>query len=261
VTLRQKTQSSMVLLNQEFDSLSRFRIEEGRVIFNMLAMLADNRLIKVGGAFDGSVIKFLQEPFALEYDMILDDTERDPNIQAMYRDSIMQLAPTLIRMNKFLPEILDYAKFLPVKIRLSLQKAIQASAQADAQAAQQGVSRGGRPAPESPEERQAKVQKIGADTQLQMVKAQRVAGQQKRDEMKTLIDAIFKAGQIQIEKERVGLEHKKTNVATGHKALDVVSDLVKQAVVSESQRQTAAQHHETALAVAKARNNKPAAAR
>jgi hypothetical protein len=255
VTLRQKTQSSMVLLNQEFDSLSRFRIEEGRVIFNMLGILADDRLIKVGGAFDGSVIKFLKQPFALEYDMLLDDTERDPNIQAMYRDSIMQLAPTLIRMNKFLPELLDYVKFIPVKIRLALKKAIMASAQADQEAAAQGQSRGGRPAPESPEERQARVQKIGADTQLQMVKAQRVAGQQKRDEMKTLIDAIFKAGQLQIEKAKVGIEHQKMRQGTSHKHLDVASDLIKQAVVSETQQQTAKQHHETAIAVARAKNN------
>ena len=254
VTLRQKTQSSMVLLNQEFDSLSRFRIEEGRILFNLLGILADDRLIKVGGAFDGSVIQFLQQPFALEYDLVLDDTERDPNIQNQYREAVMQLAPTLIKMNKFLPELLDYAKFLPVKIRMGLKKAIVASAQADAQAAAQGQSRGGRQPPETPQETQARIQKIGADTQLQMVKAQRVQGQQKRDEMKTLLDAIFKQGQLQIEKAKAGIEHNRQQSDEAHNRMQTMADLLKQSAMIESGERVAQGKNTTSVAVARSRN-------
>lgn len=238
VTLRQKQQSSLLLLAQEFGSLSRFRIEEGKIIFHQLGLIADDRLIRVGGAFDGAVIKLLQEPFAIEYELALDDTERDPNIRRMYTENVMALAPTLIRMNKFLPEILDYVT-IPVKFRQALKQAIKQNAQAEMMAAQQGIQKGGRGSPVSPEERQAKVQKLQADTQLQLAKVARVEGQKNRDKIRTLMEAMIKAEQLKIDRAKIQLAQRKQVGDEKKNTLDFTGALITEAMASEARQQAA----------------------
>jgi hypothetical protein len=205
VTLRQKQKSGLLLLAQEFDSLSRFRIEEGKIIFEQLKLLADNRLIRVGSPMDGEVIKLMHAPFALDYDLNLDDTERDPNIRHLYTENVLAIAPTLIRMIKFLPELLDYM-VLPVKIRMALKHAIRSSAEAEMRAAQAGIQKAGRGSPVSPQERAAKVQKIQADTQVQMARAKRIEGQKLRDEAKTIIEALAEFHRAKLERDKTGSE-------------------------------------------------------
>jgi hypothetical protein len=209
VTLRQRQKSSLVLLADEFDALSRFRMDEGTIIFNLLGTIADDRLIRIGGPFDGEVVKLMHEPFGFEYSLYLDDVERDPNIKKLYTESIIAIAPTLIRMNKFVPEILDYMT-LPVRFREKLKQAIKANAEAELRATQAGVQKNGSGSPVSPEERQANVDKLRADTALQMARTSRVTGQEKNDQMKVLLKAIVDTEQLKIEKAKLAGEKAKT---------------------------------------------------
>lgn len=208
ITLRQKQKSGLLLLNQEFGALSRFRMEEGYIIFDLLKTLADDRLIRVGRPYEGEVLKLMREPFAAEYDLMLDETERDPNIRHMYAESVQSLAPTLIRMNKFFPELLDYFP-LPVKFRQTLKKAIISQAQEEQRMAQEGVQSHGRGSPVSPQERQAKVQRLNSETAVNVAKANRLRGQQfkdaqkmKLDELKTIMKAITDTAKLKLDQNR-----------------------------------------------------------
>jgi hypothetical protein len=228
ITLRQKNKSRLILLTQEFDSLSRFRIEEGEIILAQIKLLADGRLIRVGGPFDGTVMHLLQEPFATKYELNLDDTERDPNIRHEYSEAIIQLAPTLLRMNVFIPELLDYM-LLPVKFREKLKQAIKAQAQAKQEAAEKGIQTSGRGSPVTPEERQAKVGKLKSDTMVQMARAERIQGQKKKDEIKTVVDAVVDMARLKLESDRAaqesqraGAETKKAGVDTAQATLDLL---------------------------------------
>ena len=212
ITLRQKQKSGLLLLNQEFSSLSRFKIEEGYIIMDLLKTLADDRLIRVGKPYEGQVLKLMRAPFAAEYDLMLDETERDPNIRHLYAENVMQIAPTLIRMNKFLPELLDFM-ILPVKFRQALKKAIVSSFQAEQEAMKKGEPTSGRGNPPSPEERAAKVEKIKAETVAQIAKAQRLRGQMDRDkqraeldEIKTLLSVLAEKSKLTMDKDRQDAE-------------------------------------------------------
>lgn len=205
VTQKQRQRASLWLLSKEFSSLSRFRLDEGYIIFELLKTLADDRLIRVGKPLEGEVVKLMREPFALEYELNLDDTERDPNIRQAYQESVLAIAPTLIRMNKFLPELLDYF-VLPVKIRQALKQAIRDQAKAEQMMAQLGIKQGGRGSPVTPQERAANVQKIQADTQVQLARADRIKSQKLRDELKIILEAIVEGDKAKREKDKQSTE-------------------------------------------------------
>lgn len=206
VTLRQKGKSALLLLSKEFDALSRFRIAEGDIVMDLLESLSDDRLIWVGDHQDGGVDKLDQELFASRFSLSLDDTERDPNIRKMYQENVMALAPVLIRQGWFLPEILDYA-LLPHRVKRAIQNAIKQKAENDRMAAQQGIQTGqGKGAPVSPEERQANLQKTQAETLVQVARAERLKSQSKRDETRTIMDALTKAFDMKIEGEKHNID-------------------------------------------------------
>lgn len=230
VTLRQKGKSALLLLSKEFDALSRYRVDEGLIVFDLLGSLADDRLIRIGGHADGAVVRLMHEPFATEYELSLDDTERDPNLRKMYEEAVMGIAPTLIRMNMFLPELLDYMR-LPFRFKQSLKQAIAREFQQRQEAAKAGVPQGGRSSPVTPQERQAKIVKTQAETQVQLARAERLKTQSKRDEMRTLMEALVKASQLILDREKMGTE--KASVAVD--MFKAVADAAKPEPARKSQ--------------------------
>jgi len=146
VSLRRRLTQGMVLLAAEFDSLSRFRKREGALIFDFMKLIADNRVIRIGGAFDGQAIRMTKDPFAIDYDIVLDENDQDPNLRQFYTDSILQIAPMLVRTGNFFPELLDYVN-LPVQIRQKLKEGMASSEKQKAEMAQEGLAAGGRGKP------------------------------------------------------------------------------------------------------------------
>src|SRR3990167_2340954 len=205
ITNKQRQRASLLLLSKEFSSLSLYRIEEGEIIFEQLKPLSDARLIRVGKPFESEVIRLAREPFLLKYSLNLDDTERDPNIRHLYTENVMAIAPTLIRMGKFVPELLDYM-ILPVKFRQVLKQAIRDQAKAEAMMAQAGIQKGGRGSPVTPQERAAKVQKIQADTRVQLARAGRIKGQQTRDQIKIILEALVASHKAKLDRDSQGAE-------------------------------------------------------
>ncbi len=146
VSLRRRLTQGMVLLAAPFDALSRFRKREGALIFDFMKLIADNRVIRIGGAFDGQAIRMTKDPFAIDYDIVLDENDQDPNLRQFYTDSILQIAPMLVRTGNFFPELLDYVN-LPVQIRQKLKEGMASNAQQAQENAMQGLSVGGRGKP------------------------------------------------------------------------------------------------------------------
>lgn len=229
VTLRQKSKSSLLLLAKEFDALSRYRIEEGHIILDLLETLSDDRLIRIGGHADGQVVKLIHEPFMAEYDLSLDETERDPNIRKMYEENVIQLAPTLIRMQLFLPELLDYMR-LPFRFKKALKDAIMRESQQRQQAAAAGIPQGGRSSPVTPQERAANIQKTQAETAVQMARAERLKTQSKRDEVRTIMEALVKSMELTLDKEKHGSEQ-------AQRALDLFQQAINPGAAQPNERQ------------------------
>lgn len=189
VSLRRRLTSGMVLLAADFDALSRFRRREGQLVFELLKLIADDRVVRIGGAFDGQALKLIRDPFALDYDIELDEIENDPNLRAYYTDQIMAIAPILVRTGNFIPELLDYVN-LPVQFRQALKDGIQRSEEQKMQMVMQGISPGGRGKPRGLEE-------MKADTQLKQARAAEHAAKARatmagigRENLRGVFDAV-----------------------------------------------------------------------
>jgi len=202
VSLRRRLTAGMVLLAAEFDALSRFRQREGRLVYEFMRLMADDRLIRIGGAFDSQMVQLSKEPFAIKYDVVLDEIDQDPNQRQYYTDQILQIAPILVRTGNFVPELLDYVN-LPAQFREKLKQSIMQSEQQKMQMAMQGISPGGRGKPRGLEE-------IKADTQLKqarsiehLAKASATLQKPQNDRLRTVFD--IQRGQRELQQGERGL--------------------------------------------------------
>ena len=212
VTLRRQLLGGLLILAGEFESLTRFRKREGEIIYGFMKLIADNRIIRVGGPFDSQALKLNPEIFNdpnIDYDIIIDEIEHDPTMRQMYADTITQVMPTLIRTGKFIPELLDYMP-LPVQIRQKLKQSIVQQAQAQQEMQQQGVSVGGRGKPRSMQDVQAELAEKHSKAQLNQAKAVHLLGQtrnldQEREgrNLRDIFDQMLNAQKFKLEKDKL----------------------------------------------------------
>lgn len=218
VTIKRRQRAGMVLLAAEFDSESQFRKEEGMIIFDHLKLISDDRLIRVGGQFDQDpVIPLNSAPFSLEYEIELDEVERDPNMKQWLSDIITgPFGQTMLRMNKFLPMFLN-ALPIPRRWIEAMKKQWEEDAQQQMQAAAQGIPMpGGRGSKKSLPELQALVRNKDADTALKIAKGESLTGGGKRDDLRLMLDTLLKglaeSRQSQQQSQQTEMDQAKTVV-------------------------------------------------
>jgi hypothetical protein len=205
VSLRRQLTSGMVLLAAAFDSLSLFRQSEGYVVADFLKLIADDRKVTIGGAFDAQSIQLKKSIFEEYDDIILDESDQDPNLRQLYTDSILQIAPMLIRTGNFFPELLDYLN-LPVQIRQKLKQGMEESKKQQMDMMMQGIGQPGRGKPRGIEEIKAQNQltqaraaehgakalKLQSEAKLQIpAQAQATIKGIRRDDMKAILDSLM----------------------------------------------------------------------
>jgi hypothetical protein len=207
VAIKRRQRAGMVLLAAEFDSESEFRKQEGYIVYDYLKLISDNRLIRVGGAYDGEVLKLEGAPFSLEYEITLDEVERDPNMRQWLAELVMgPFGQTMQRTGMFLPEFLNV---LPIprrwieKIKQSMQ---QREKQAQEAAAQGLPTPGGRGQKKSLMELKALVENKQADTMLKLAKAQAATGKGKLDESRLIMDALKQQMEESRARQQSGLD-------------------------------------------------------
>lgn len=213
-TLRQKQGATMVLLAHEYDALSRYRVDdEGRTIAAFLGLIADSRLIRVGGPLGSKTIPLLQDPFALEYDVILDDNEQDPNARQAYQQFIAQVAPMLARQGLFVPSMFNWLPF-PAMVRREIIEAMQAQQKQSQEAAAAGINLHGRGTPKDPRETEAKIAKLVAQAQLEQARTQTTIADAKREDLATVLEHQDAMQRNALEASRQQLERQKAHAQT-----------------------------------------------
>ena len=198
-TVRRRQRAGMVLLAAEFDSESDFRKDEAMIVFDLLKEISDDRLIRVGGHFDpGEVISLDQSPYSLEYEVEIDDVERDPNMREWLADLILgPFGQTAQRTGHWIPE---FYNVLPIPRRW-IERLKQADAQQQQQAQQYAAMGlpppGGRGAKKSIPLQMAEVENKKADTQLKLSRAGEAAQKGRgirmkgsQDSLRLLLDTI-----------------------------------------------------------------------
>lgn len=107
----QRKQAALTVLATLFDSLRRYRKEQGRLLAKFIRdYLSDGRLIRILGG-DGSerYIPLIRDPQTIEYDVIVDEAANTVNQKDKTFHILMQLLPTLAQMGApFTPDLLEY---------------------------------------------------------------------------------------------------------------------------------------------------------
>lgn len=164
VSQRQRQQQGMTILAGYFMSLTRFRKEEAITTMSFIRdYLADGRLIRVGGDANAHAVQLLRDPLTLDYDLVVDESPRNPNVKMEVWGGLTQIAPILLKMGSFPPELLDYAP-IPASLVAKLKQRMQQMEQMQAQQMQQGGV--------DPREQEAKIDEIRSKTLLNVEKAQ-----------------------------------------------------------------------------------------
>lgn len=243
-TVRRRQRAGMVLLAAEFDAEAMFRKDEALIVFDLLQEISDDRLIRVGGHFDsGEVISLDNSPYSLEYEIEIDDVERDPNMREWLADLIMgQWGQTAMRMGKWLPE---FYNVLPIPRRW-IEKYKQMDAQ-QAQQAQQFAALGlpplgGRGAKKSIPMQLAETDNKKADTQLKLAKAKKEGSQGQGDTLRTILDMLTAHQDMQHTRAKHGMElqAKKADLMAG--MMKAQTDVAKAQAMSQIPQQPGMQN-------------------
>lgn len=157
----QRKQSAMTILQPLFDSLRRYRKEQGRLLLYLIEnYLSDGRLIKIVGQDQAQYVPLLRQPGVSTYDVIVDESPSSPNQKEATWAMLQQILPVV---GKMLPPatwlaLLKYSP-LPTSAQQDISKSIAQSQQSP---------------PPDPE-----AAKVAAELQAQNAKAQADIANQK----------------------------------------------------------------------------------
>jgi|DEB0MinimDraft_3_1074331.scaffolds.fasta_scaffold03247_2 hypothetical protein len=146
----QRKQSGLTILAVMFDSMRRYRKNQGRLLADFIQnYLSDGRLIRITGQ-DGSerYIPLLRQNDTMQYDVIVDEAPTSHNVKERVFGMMMQMLPVLTNAGVPMPpEIVDY---MPLPSRLTEKWRAQI------------VERQNNPAQAQAQQMQAQIQQAGA---------------------------------------------------------------------------------------------------
>lgn len=95
----QRKQAALVVLGTLFDSLRRYRKQQGRVLLHMISTyISDGRLIKVATEGTERYVPLVHKPDTLTYDVIVDDAPNSPNQKERTWQIMQGFLPMLQKM-------------------------------------------------------------------------------------------------------------------------------------------------------------------
>lgn len=196
----QRKQAGMVILQGFFDSLKKYRVNQGKVMLYYIQNdLSDGRLIRIVGQDKEQYIPLLKQT-AAEYDIIVDDAPTSPNQKEAAWAIMMQLLPVMGSMMppEMMVTLLEYSP-LPSTIVEKLKKQaeeLQAS-QSEQQQKQMQMA----------EQREgAEVEKIQSETQENQVSAQVQAQEAQIQIPLAAMENQIAREQMQVDRERMATD-------------------------------------------------------
>lgn len=91
-----RKQAGMTVLATLFNSLRRYRKEQGRLLLYYITnFLSDGRLIRIGGASQAQYVPLVRQYDTVEYDVIVDEMPQSPNMKEQVWSMFLELLPKL----------------------------------------------------------------------------------------------------------------------------------------------------------------------
>lgn len=200
VSQRQRQQQGMTILAHMFMSLTRFRKEEAVSAMALIRdYIADGRLIRIGGDYNSQAVPLLKDPLTMEYDLIIDESPRNPNIKAEVWANVGPMLPVLVKLGAFPPKLMDFMPGIPASMAHEIKQSMQQAMQAQQQAAQQQQQPKQGSAPPDPNLTAAQIEKLRAEAQLALQRADALEKATEWERHDTLLKAA-----VELEKSKGG---------------------------------------------------------
>ncbi len=217
----QRKQSAMVILQPMFDSLRRYRKNQGRTLLYLIQnYLSDGRLIRVVGEENEKYVPLIRQPDVETYDVIVDQSPTSPDQKQAIWGMLQQILPAMAKIIP--PEVymalLKYSP-LPTSVQKDIEKGVEASQQK-----QQG------PSPEEIKaqndvkikemESQAEIERLNKKTDAEIAAMERkAAAQEAIDQRRATAEALSKvmapAGLVAVDENGAPLQGQPTDPTNG----------------------------------------------
>lgn len=195
VVEQSRIQQGLTTLALFFDSLRRYRKDQGRVLLHFLILyLPDDTLIRVVGS--DRYVRFAKDPAVRKFDLIVDQSPTSPSFKQEVWGALQQVVPALARANVPIPwnALLKYTP-LPYSVQEEIRKFIKA---------------------QEPSQEQQQMRQAASQAELEQLLANvdetKASAQEKRAKSFAQVSARFiDAQKVRNDSERVGNEARKVS--------------------------------------------------
>ncbi len=120
----QRRQSGLMILATLFDSLRRYRKEQGRLMLYFIQeYIPEGRLIRIEGPLGAQYVPLMKQGETAQFDVVVDEAPSSPNLKEQVFGVMQVVAPQLLAMGvRIPPESLDYLP-LPDSLVQAIRKA------------------------------------------------------------------------------------------------------------------------------------------
>ncbi len=213
-----RKQAGMTVLAGLFDSLRRYRKEQGRLMLWFVTnYLSDGRLVKILGQEGARYIPLIRNPDVLEYDVIVDDTPTSPNLKERVWMTLVQILPMMQGMEippQVYLELMKYSP-LPESVTTKIEQIVSAQQPDDKRQSPEFIA-----AQSIAQVNAAKARNLDADTQLAGAERQLQMAKTQVEIAKTQADAQAKGQEAQIKGQEVQVKGQAAQAAMLQTLLD-----------------------------------------
>ena len=111
----QRKQAGMTILASMFDSLKKYRKEQGRLLLHYIQeYVSDNRLVRVVGQEGAKYVPLIRQPESIQYDVIVDDAPSAPNEKEKVWGILQPMIPQMMKLGIPLPVWIEVFKYSPL---------------------------------------------------------------------------------------------------------------------------------------------------
>ncbi len=105
-----RKQAAYGLLAPVFDSLRRYRKQQGRILLDFIHnYISDGRLVRIGGPESQQFIPLTKAPKAPHYDVIVDQSPHAPDVKTKTWEILQAILPNMMKAGLPIPpDLLDY---------------------------------------------------------------------------------------------------------------------------------------------------------
>lgn len=198
-----RKQAAYGLLAPIFDSLRRYRKNQGRVLLYFIhTYISDDRLIRIGGPESQQFVPLTKAPKAPRYDIIVDQAPDAPDVKQKTWQVLENIVPAMMKAGiPVPPDLLDYVP-LPVSLSMKWKQYITNNPQVDQKQVQKMQQELEKTTKEN-EDLKAKLRDKSAELQMDAIELKtKIELEIKELEEKIRLKRIEMATELQIAREK-----------------------------------------------------------